>query len=129
MGFKAWLLKVSGEPLIWETEKYYKKLIRDLTKTNKEKDSHIKTLEAMLESNEKRHVHDMKIINNKLDSLSTAYKEQTTELATITKELLWQREESISWRQRLEKKMELDGDGPGVLVEIERLRKGDKKST
>lgn len=127
MGFRSWLLKVSGEPLIWETEKYYKKLIKELTKTNREKDSHIKTLEAMLESNERRHVQDMLIINNKLDSLSTAYKEQTTELATITKELLWQREESKAWRERLEMKMEMDGDGPGKLAEIEKLRKADDK--
>ena len=91
MGFRSWLLKLSGEPLLWETEKYYKKIIAELTRSNLEKDSHIKTLTAMLKSNEDRHITDMKIINHKLDSLGNKYETQTKEMASITKELLWQR--------------------------------------
>lgn len=130
MSMRARLWDMVGKPALVECEKLRKQIEREKNSVIREKESHIRTVEQMLESNERRHVGDMKQINSKLDKISDAYaiqaevtKQQSNEIATITKELAWQREDANEWRERLEVRMEMTGDGPATLLEIEQRLK------
>jgi hypothetical protein len=130
MNIREWALRTLGALTAIE----YEKTIKELTVLNDEKDSHINTLESMMEDIQKSHIREMKGINTKLDFLGGAYKKQNLELQAMTKELLWQREQVLGqkeeadvWRKRLETKMELDNQGPADLAKIERKIDDDKK--
>jgi hypothetical protein len=129
MDIREWALRTLGASTTLE----YETRIEELEAINAEKDSHINTLERMMEDIQRSHVNEMKGINTKLDFVVGAYKKQNLEMQALTKELLWQREEALVWRERLETKLALDaerfGESPPVtLIEIEKKRDDKKRS-
>lgn len=90
------------------------------------------TLKDMLREQHEGHINEMKGINNKLDFVVEAYKKQEEDMQAVTKELLWQREEALVWRERLETKLEIDAERlspPQALIDIEKKRNDKKRST
>lgn len=119
MGLRYIALKILGASDILDYETKITTLVAEVS----EKDSHINTLEGMIKTIQENHIQEMKGINNKLDFVVEAYKKQKEEMEVITKELLWQREEALVWRERLEAKLELDANRlspPQALIEIEK---------
>ena len=127
MGIREWALRTLGASSAVE----YEQEIKVLGKSIKIKDSQIHTLEVMLEEQHKGHINELKGINNKLDFVVDSYQRQKNEMEAITKELLWQREEALVWRERLEVKLELDAERISPtqeLIDIEKRRDDKKRS-
>ena len=133
VSWMARFLNSMEKPLLKIKELEFINMITEKDSVIREKDSHIKTVELMLHSNEERHVEDMKQVNHKLDIIVSAYEKQGNDLIKITEELVWQREEALTWRERLATKMEIEKEKLGVsppstLLEIEKLRKSRQKN-